>query len=88
MTERMVSGKEREEDGVLDSNLRPSRLAEFVGQHKIKENLGIAIEAARQRGEPLDHILLYGPPALARPRWRRSWRARWASTSASPRGPF
>jgi Holliday junction DNA helicase RuvB len=46
--------------------LRPKRLADFTGQSKLKENLSIAIEAARMRGEPLDHVLLYGPPGLGK----------------------
>ncbi len=49
-----------------EASLRPSRLDEFVGQAKIKENLQIAIDAAKQRGEPLDHILFFGPPGLGK----------------------
>ncbi len=49
-----------------DATLRPSRLDEFVGQAKIKENLQIAIDAAKGRGEPLDHILFFGPPGLGK----------------------
>jgi len=66
MTERLVSGKLKEEDLSLDTSLRPKRLAEFVGQSRLKENLGIAMQAAKQRGEPLDHVLLYGPPGLGK----------------------
>ena len=66
MTERLVSGKAGEEDAPLDASLRPRRLAEYVGQEKVKENLSIAMLAAQQRGEPLDHILLYGPPGLGK----------------------
>ena len=66
MTERLVSGKPREEDASLDANLRPSKLADYVGQEKVKENLGIAMTAARQRNESLDHLLLYGPPGLGK----------------------
>jgi len=54
------------EDIPLDTSLRPRRLAEFVGQDKIKDNLNIAITAAKGRGEALDHILLYGPPGLGK----------------------
>ncbi|MFH1016517.1 MAG: Holliday junction branch migration DNA helicase RuvB, partial [Chloroflexota bacterium] len=50
----------------LDTSLRPRRMEDFVGQDKIKDNLGIAIAAAKGRGEPLDHILLYGPPGLGK----------------------
>jgi len=66
MPERILSGKPREEDIALDTSLRPRRLADYVGQEKIKDNLRIAIAAAQQRGEPLDHVLLYGPPGLGK----------------------
>lgn len=49
-----------------EASLRPRRLEEFIGQPKLKENLGIFLEAARQRSEPLDHLLLYGPPGLGK----------------------
>jgi Holliday junction DNA helicase RuvB len=64
--ERILSGKPRQEDVALDTSLRPRRLAEYVGQEKIKDNLRIAMAAAQQRGEPLDHVLLYGPPGLGK----------------------
>ena len=54
------------EERSAEASLRPSRLDEFVGQAKVKENLQIAIEAARQRGEPLDHALFFGPPGLGK----------------------
>src|ERR1700675_3980045 len=54
------------DDQGAEASLRPSRLGEFVGQAKIRENLQIAIEAARQRGEPLDHALFFGPPGLGK----------------------
>ena len=66
MPERIISGKLQDDDLALDTTLRPRRIDEFIGQEKIKENLGIAIAAARQRQEPLDHILLYGPPGLGK----------------------
>ena len=66
MTERLVSGKQAEEDTHLESNLRPRKIADYVGQDKIKYNLGIAMAAARQRDEALDHLLLYGPPGLGK----------------------
>ena len=55
-----------DEELLLEQSLRPSRWEEFVGQDKIKENLRVYIEAARARGEALDHILLYGPPGLGK----------------------
>ncbi len=54
-----------EEDGV-ELSLRPRRLAEYIGQHKVKENLSISIQAARRRGEAMDHVLLFGPPGLGK----------------------
>jgi holliday junction DNA helicase RuvB len=62
---RVVSGYNRTEDNE-EFSLRPKRLAEYIGQAKIKENLGIALAAAKMRGEPLDHILLHGPPGLGK----------------------
>lgn len=64
--ERIISGSPALEDTSLENRLRPRTLAEFVGQSTIKDNLAIAIQAARARGEPLDHILLYGPPGLGK----------------------
>ncbi len=54
------------DEPAADATLRPSRLDEFVGQAKVRENLQIAIEAARARGEPLDHALFFGPPGLGK----------------------
>jgi len=64
--ERIVSGKAEEEDLPIDSTLRPKRISEFIGQDKVKDNLNIAIAASQGRAEPLDHILLYGPPGLGK----------------------
>ena len=65
-TPRMMSGKNREEDSRLDRSLRPRSLHEYIGQDRVKNNLSIFIEAARGREEPLDHVLLYGPPGLGK----------------------
>lgn len=54
------------EPGDDELSLRPRRLVEFIGQEKLKENLGVFLQAAQQRGEPLDHLLLYGPPGLGK----------------------
>jgi holliday junction DNA helicase RuvB len=64
--ERLVSAAPVEDDSSFELKLRPQRLGEFIGQAKVKENLAIAIEAARSRGEALDHVLLYGPPGLGK----------------------
>ncbi len=55
-----------EEDLEIELSLRPQRLSEFIGQQKVKDNLSVFIEAARQRGEALDHVLIYGPPGLGK----------------------
>lgn len=63
---RIVSAKASAEDTKADFALRPQRLDEFIGQTSVKENLSIAIEAAKARQEALDHVLLYGPPGLGK----------------------
>ena len=62
----IVSPSAQEGELQFEASLRPSRLADFTGQSKLKENLSIAIEAARQRGDAMDHVLLYGPPGLGK----------------------
>jgi Holliday junction DNA helicase RuvB len=61
-----ISPTASEDDSRFEASLRPRTLADFNGQPKLKENLAIAIEAARQRGEAMDHVLLYGPPGLGK----------------------
>lgn len=63
---RLVAAERGEDDAVFELRLRPSRLADFVGQAKVKQQLSLAIEAARARGEAMDHVLLYGPPGLGK----------------------
>jgi Holliday junction DNA helicase RuvB len=62
----IVSASLNEDERQFEATLRPHRLADFAGQAKVKENLSIAIEAARRRGEAMDHVLLYGPPGLGK----------------------
>ena len=62
----MISSELQEVDTSIELSLRPSTLAQYIGQQKAKENLAIFIEAARLRHEPLDHVLLYGPPGLGK----------------------
>jgi len=64
MQERVVSPKKQTED--VDNSLRPRQLVDYIGQDAVKSNLSIAITAARQRNEALDHVLLYGPPGLGK----------------------
>lgn len=66
LKDRLVSAAPVEDDSSFELKLRPQRLAEFIGQSKVKENLAVAIEAARSRGEAMDHVLLYGPPGLGK----------------------
>ena len=63
---RIVSGRALDEDARVDASVRPKRLDDYIGQDRVKENLYIAVEAARTRGEALDHVLLYGPPGLGK----------------------
>lgn len=62
----MVTPREVEEDREAEVTLRPQTLVEYIGQDKVKENLAVYIEAAKRRGDPLDHVLLYGPPGLGK----------------------
>ena len=66
MANRLVSGIPHDEDLTVERGLRPQRLNDYVGQDRVKENLRIAMTAAKGRGEPLDHVLLYGPPGLGK----------------------
>jgi holliday junction DNA helicase RuvB len=65
-TNRVVTPVEQEEDAVVEKSLRPRRLDEYIGQDRVKANLDIFIKAALGREEPLDHVLLYGPPGLGK----------------------
>ena len=64
--ERLISPQAAAEDFDNEFTLRPRTLDEYIGQEKIKGNLRVYLEAARRRGEPLDHLLLYGPPGLGK----------------------
>ncbi|GIO21804.1 Holliday junction branch migration DNA helicase RuvB [Oceanobacillus sp. J11TS1] len=66
MDERMIDGDLHEEDVSIEQSLRPLQLEDYIGQTKVKENLRIFIQAAKMREEPLDHVLLYGPPGLGK----------------------
>ena len=63
---RIVSTEFSPSDGDLENSLRPKQLSDYIGQDKVKENLSVYIEAAKGRGEALDHVLLYGPPGLGK----------------------
>ena len=64
--ERIIQADIIPEDDKIEQGLRPSHLSEYIGQEKAKKNLRVFIEAAKKRGEPLDHVLLYGPPGLGK----------------------
>ena len=66
MAKRMISTELMEEDRRLENTLRPQMLTDYIGQAKVKENLKIYIEAAKQREEALDHVLFFGPPGLGK----------------------
>jgi len=63
---RIVSGRPSGDDARIDASVRPGSFADYIGQDRVKENLQIAVQAARNRGEALDHVLLYGPPGLGK----------------------
>ena len=66
MERRVISTDVMEEDYKIENSLRPRLLCDYIGQTKVKKNLGVFIEAAKERGEALDHVLLYGPPGLGK----------------------
>jgi len=66
MDERILSGVLQTEESEPELSLRPQVLTEFIGQPKLKETLGVFLQAARRRNEPLDHVLLFGPPGLGK----------------------
>ena len=66
MERRIITTEVTEEDKVIEPNLRPQMLAEYIGQEQIKNNLKVYIDAAKARGESLDHVLFYGPPGLGK----------------------
>ncbi|MGA8872923.1 MAG: Holliday junction branch migration DNA helicase RuvB [Candidatus Acidiferrales bacterium] len=63
---RVISGRASDEDARIEASVRPANFDDYIGQDRVKENLKIAVEAARARGEALDHVLLYGPPGLGK----------------------
>jgi len=64
--DRILEGGPQRDEDVFEQNLRPQRLREYIGQSRVKDNLAVFLEAARKRGEALDHVLLYGPPGLGK----------------------
>lgn len=66
MDRRIINTELKKEEAVMENNLRPSSLSEYIGQRKVKDNLKVYIDAARLRRESLDHVLFYGPPGLGK----------------------
>ena len=64
--DRFIANTPKENEEILEKSLRPADLDEYVGQEKIRDQLEIFIKAAQQRGEALDHVLLFGPPGLGK----------------------
>ncbi len=64
---RLVSGRAFDEDARIEATVRPANFEDYIGQERVKENLQIAVEAARNRGEALDHVLPHAPPDLIAP---------------------
>ncbi len=83
--ERMITAKETD---TLDRALRPKLLRDYIGQAVVREQISIFIEAARGRQDALDHVLIFGPPGLAKPRSRILWQMKWVSVCGKPQDPF
>ena len=66
MSERVIAGARSDEEAQYEAGLRPRTLSDYIGQDRVRDQLNVSIEAARHRGEALDHVLLYGPPGLGK----------------------
>mgnify|MGYP002600167969 CR=1 FL=1 len=77
MSRKIITTEETEEDKKIEGTLRPQYLKDYIGQEKIKSTLKVFIDAAKSRGEALDHVLFYGRRALERQRSAESSRTRW-----------
>ncbi len=65
-TESIIKKYDLEDDNIVDNTIRPETISEYIGQNDVKENIKVFVEAAKMRNEPLDHVLLYGPPGLGK----------------------
>jgi Holliday junction DNA helicase RuvB len=66
MSDRLINASRFDDDAQYEAGLRPRSLGDYIGQKRVRENLEVSIAAARQRGEALDHVLLFGPPGLGK----------------------
>src|SRR5207342_528880 len=66
MTDRLIATAAAPDEDLVEASIRPQRLGEYLGQQAVREQLAISIEAARRRGEALDHVLIFGPPGLGK----------------------
>ncbi len=87
MNDRLVKAARDDEDGQYEAGLRPRTLDEYIGQDRVRENLQVSIAAAKQRGEALDHVLLYGPPGLGKTTLATSSPTSSAWRFVRPQGP-
>jgi len=85
---RIVSGRAFDEDARIEASVRPASFADYIGQDRVKENLQIAVQAARARGEALDHVLLYGPPGLGKTTLAQILSSEMGSTIKISSGPL
>ena len=75
--DRLISGSAKEREEQFDRAIRPLSLEEYIGQPVVRDQMGLFMQAARQRGEALDHTLILVRPAWARPHWPTSLPPRW-----------
>lgn len=82
--DRLISAGVISDEESIDRAIRPKLLAEYVGQPHVREQMEIFIQAAKQRGDALDHVLIFGPPGLGKPHWPILLLMKWVSICAPP----
>lgn len=82
--DRLVSAGTIQPDDVVDRAIRPKLLDEYIGQPQVRSQMEIFIQAAKLRGDALDHLLIFGPPGLGKTTWRISSPMKWALTCVPP----
>lgn len=87
--DRLISADiQQPEEEIIDRAIRPKLLAEYVGQPQVREQMEIFIQAAKLRHDALDHLLIFGPPGLVKPRWLILLPMRWALIYVQPQGLY